>query len=533
MVSEQRSRQLPVQPGDAVDRYTLRVLIAHTGRSEVDAVELWQAYDPVLDRPVALRIMSAQNLRASRVNTAAQAAAVVDERHLVPVLDVLEQVPVARDQLPAENYSVIVHEWSSGATLDEVFAQREGEPLPVADALNLARQVAVAMSAAHGAGVRHRRIRPGSLLITGSTAPDGDGEVRLRGLAVDAALWEPTKTSPGVDPDVHGIGCLLYAAVTGRWPGGTLDGLPEAPTHGGAVIPPSQVRAEIPTWVDRICARAIDPMVWGAAGSHAKQSPSLAFSDVDALLAALGAPVEHAEPARRLALSTPRAQVDHTTTTPRRSPRVALRRTLGTTAAIVLIVGLGAAGWQVLANAPSPWGSEVNRAPSEVLTYVAEAEPSSITDYSSGVLPGQIVPIGIVSFDPFGSDEVENPEGVQAIIDANPVTTWFTETYFAPDLGDKPGVGVVLDLGSARAVSAVRLQLQGVGTSVQVKVGSDSQALPEDWALLAQANAIGDVIDLRSPRPVVGRYVLVWLTGLPPLEGGYVGGIREVAVLSR
>ena len=113
------------------------------------------------------------------------------------------------------------------------------------------------------------------------------------------------------------------------------------------------------------------------------------------------------------------------------------------------------------------------------------------------------------------------------------MTSWVTETYFAPDLTEEDGVGLVVDLGAARAISAVRLQLAGIGSSISIKVGSQPDAAIGDWALLAEADTIGDTIDLRSPRPVVGRYLLVWFTRLPPVNGAYLGGIREVAVLNR
>jgi hypothetical protein len=81
-------------------------------------------------------------------------------------------------------------------------------------------------------------------------------------------------------------------------------------------------------------------------------------------------------------------------------------------------------------------------------------------------------------------------------------------------------------------VSAVRLELVGAGSSVSIRVGSSASAAPETWSTLAEAEAIGDSIDLRSPRPVVGRYVLVWLTRLPPADYGFIGGVRDIAVLT-
>ena len=89
----------------------------------------------------------------------------------------------------------------------------------------------------------------------------------------------------------------------------------------------------------------------------------------------------------------------------------------------------------------------------------------------------------------------------------------------------------MLDLGTSEAVSAVRLELQGSGSSVRVLVAAKPYGKVRKWSVLAEAPAIGTAIDLRAPRPVVGRYVLIWFTQLPLLDGVYQGGIRDVTVL--
>ena len=57
---------------------------------------------------------------------------------------------------------------------------------------------------------------------------------------------------------------------------------------------------------------------------------------------------------------------------------------------------------------------------------------------------------------------------------------------------------------------------------------------PALWTPLAATSSTKDVIDLRAPRPVTGRYVLIWLTRLPPAvdagTGVYQGGIKSVVV---
>lgn len=539
MIDAPNPRRL--QPGLAVDRYTLRSLIATSGRGGLfDTIELWQAYDPVLDRPVAVRMIPSLHPRAADAAAAARLAATVDERNIVAVLDVLENVEVAVRTADAEitaPYTVLVHEWSQGRTLTDLLEDRQGEALPVHAATHLVRQVAAALSVAHREGVQHGRIRPGSLVIIGSTGTQAgvelgdEDQVRLRGLGVDASLWGTTEVSSGIDPDVHGVGCLLYAAITARWPDGLADGVSRAPRHDGRLLAPTDVVADIPGWIDEVCARSIDPQVWGTTESPSNSPP---YVDMDALLLALGTPLERSDTGRRLNLPSP-----PTAPRPSRQPgrlRTVWRRVAGTLLAAAVVAGLALLGIRTLDSAPSPWGEASAPLPTEVLTNVADAGAAgSINDFQSGALPGQIVVVGAQSFDPYGVGS-ENDDEVEFAIDRNPLTAWMTNSYATPVLAEawngKKGVGLVLDLGSPKAVSAVRLDLVGSGSNVEVRVGSRPDADPALWPRLAAADSVGDTIDLRAPRPVVGQYVLVWFTKVPPADFGYAGGVREIAILS-
>jgi len=514
-----------LQPGTPVDRYTLRALISTAGGSG-KGIELWQAYDPVLDRPVAMRLIPASHLRATNAAEAARAAATVEHRNLVAVLDVLEDI-----NIDDESFVAIVHEWAEGRTLTDLFEEREGESLPVADAMHLTRQIALAIVEAHRAGVIHGRIRPGCLLISGSTDPEGEGQVRVRGLAVDRALWGDSP-SPAVDlPDCHGIGSLLYAFITARWPEGLADGVSGAPRHAGVLLTPTSVVAEVPALVDEITTRSIDPRIWGEIPTirdHGRTRPVTPYGDVAAMLLALGGSTETSTRLPSLPSLPPR--------TPARSGSRRARRVIGRLGATVLaaaaVAGIGLVGLQLLDTAPDPWAGQSTPVSADLLTATpAPEEADSLTGFTSGLLPGQIpVSRSLV----YGEDpEAHNPDTVDAAIDRNPISAWTTDTFYNPDTADLDApIGLVLDLGNPRAVSAVRLELVGTGSSVSIRVGSSPEAPPQDWSVLAEAEAIGESIDLRSPRPVVGRYVLVWFTRLPPADSGFVGGLREISVLA-
>lgn len=493
-----------------IGRYLLDVLVSQAG-----VAELWQGFDPTLERPVSLRLIPSADPRAPAAEAAARGAARIDDRRIIAVLDILTAERIVDDDGPT--YLVIVSEWVEGRTLTDIYEEREGEPIEIEEVVPLMRQVAIALQHSHELGVQHRRLRPGSLLISESADLDDPftllsdtNVVRVRGLAVEAALWP--EDGPGSD-DLVGIGSLLYALLTGRWPLGLVDGMSPAPRVGGRLLPPSQVVADIPPAMDEVCMRAIGPRVCG----DARVEP---YPDVAAIVTALAAWDQR--PTRRALSITPRE--GSSGGGGRRALRVVTRSLLAA-AALIAVAGVGFAGLRLVQGAQSPWGV-AGAVQVDVLTESGQAAGFD----ELGGTPGEIRPVNAVDFDPRG-DGAEMPDLVPSAIDARADTAWTTDTYYTEDLGGKPGTGLVLDLGEAVPVSAVRLELVGSGSSVEVFVAQEPYRKISRWLPLASAEGVGTAIDLRAPRPVVGRYVLVWFTQLPLTDGVYAGGIRDVSVL--
>ena len=496
-----------------IGRYILDVLVSQTG-----VVELWQGFDPMLERPVSLRLIPSQDERAAAAEAAARRAATVDDRRVIAVLDILSAEPIVEGEASGATYLVIVSEWVDGRTLTDIYEEREGEPIEIDEAVPVIRQVAIALQHSHELDVHHGRLRPGSLLISETADFDdpftllGDTNVvRIRGLAVDASLWPED-----VQDDIVGVGSLLYAMLTGRWPLGLVDGMSPAPRVGERLLPPSQVVADVPSGIDDICMRAIGPQVAG----DERIDP---YPDMAAVVTALGAWEQR--PGRRTLSLAPRESAP--LTTGRRALRVVGRITVAA-AALVVVAGVGLAGLRLAQSSESPWGVTAAEAPLEVLTEVGDV--TAADDFTGG-LPGEIVPVSAVDFDPRGSDREEMPELVPNAIDERSDTAWTTDTYYAADLDGKGGTGLMLDLGESQPVSAVRLELVGSGSSVAVLVAAEPSRKVSKWTPLASAEGIGTAIDLRAPRPVVGRYVLIWFTQLPLVDGVHQGGIRDVIVL--
>ena len=224
-----------IRPGDVLaDRYRLVDLLVESRNGR-----FWRAHDRVLERHVALHVLDADDDRAALLLEAARQSATVPDRRLLRVLDA--------DQV--DGFCYVVNEWGAGSSLDIMLAT-DG-PLAPRRAAWLVSEVATSVAAGHDAGVAHGRLVPENVLI------DRTGSIRVIGFSVDAALHG---LAPGrVSTDVADLGGLLYAALTGRWPGASTSGVPAAPQEHGRALRPRQVRAGIPRPLDALCDQVVNP----------------------------------------------------------------------------------------------------------------------------------------------------------------------------------------------------------------------------------------------------------------------------------
>jgi hypothetical protein len=134
--------------------------------------------------------------------------------------------------------------------------------------------------------------------------------------------------------------------------------------------------------------------------------------------------------------------------------------------------------------------------------------------------------------DPQGDPPDEYPELAPLVVDGDPATTWRTETYlqnFGP-AGLKTGAGLVLDLDGSQQVSSVDLSLVGAPTSVSIYVTDKPPAGVKGLEPAATTVVEGERARITLDQPATGRYLVVWLTSLPTVEGGYRAEVAEVAV---
>ncbi|WP_309229862.1 protein kinase [Blastococcus sp. TML/M2B] len=211
------------QPGLLADRYRLGSLIAGGGMGQV-----WRGRDTLLDRPVAVKVLreqfAAEPAFRTRFRAEAQHAATLVHPHIAAVFDYGE-LPGTAGSAPV---AYLVMELVEGESLADVL-RREGR-LDVPRTLDVLRQAADGLGAAHAAGVVHRDIKPANLLV------GSDGVVKLTdfGIARSAASAAVTTTGQVIGTahylspeqasgqraspasDVYALGTVGYECLAGR-----------------------------------------------------------------------------------------------------------------------------------------------------------------------------------------------------------------------------------------------------------------------------------------------------------------------------
>jgi len=206
-------------------------------RTRADGLVVWKATDELLRRPVTVHLLPRGLPVPPHVVGAVRAAARVSDPRLATIYDT--------DYSPWGPY--IVSEWTRGTHLEDLVLS--GLPSPALAAAMIA-DAADAVAVAHRIGRPHLCLGPRSLRWE-----TGSG-LKITGLGIDAALCGATAADPAA-VDTVALARLLYALLTGCWPGDEPTALPSAPRHKGRVYTPRQVRAGVPRVLDAITGYAL------------------------------------------------------------------------------------------------------------------------------------------------------------------------------------------------------------------------------------------------------------------------------------
>lgn len=245
--------------GSQFGPYLLTRLIGAGGMGSV-----FEAQDTVMDRVVALKLISGpysqdQEYR-QRLQREARIAGRLQDPHVVPVHSTGE----IDGQLYVDMRLI------DGTDLDTILKQ--SGPLPPVRAVAIIRQVASALDSAHKAGVLHRDVKPGNVIITNDDfaylvdfgIANAATEQKLTQMGDVLGTWDymaperftgdETKVTPSAD--TYALACVLYEALTGL-PPYTGDRVSLIGAHLSQPVPRASERTGLPPALDDVIARGM------------------------------------------------------------------------------------------------------------------------------------------------------------------------------------------------------------------------------------------------------------------------------------
>src|SRR5512133_948375 len=207
-------------------RYQTRELLGRGGMSEV-----YRGFDAQLSRPVAIKRLRPElavtPVFRARIRREAQAAGRLNHPAIVAVYDTGEEREATGSSIP-----FIVMELVEGRSLRDALRQ-EGRLSP-ARALAVTASLLAALAASHAAGIIHRDIKPGNVMLSNGRAvkvadfgiaravSDSSGTATMAGTVIGTAQYLSPEQGRGeaadVRSDLYSAGCLLYELLVGEPP---------------------------------------------------------------------------------------------------------------------------------------------------------------------------------------------------------------------------------------------------------------------------------------------------------------------------
>ncbi|TFB16525.1 Stk1 family PASTA domain-containing Ser/Thr kinase [Microbacterium sp. 3H14] len=258
---------MSTEPRVIAGRYRVDELIGHGGMAKV-----YRGYDLTLGREVAIKILDAELARdttfRTRFRLEAQAASRMSHPSIVRVYDAGD--PSATDS-SSDEPPYIVMELVKGTLLKDIIS---AGPVPVEDAVRYVDGILEALDYSHRAGVVHRDIKPGNVMVTDK------GQVKVMDFGIARAVSDSSSTvaettqiigtaayfSPEqakgepVDAraDLYSTGVVLYELLTGRQPFRGESPVAVAYQHVSETpVPPTEVNEDAPGALDPIVLRAL------------------------------------------------------------------------------------------------------------------------------------------------------------------------------------------------------------------------------------------------------------------------------------
>jgi serine/threonine-protein kinase len=510
----------PSQPPEALapprtlgGRYHLDQLLASGGMGQV-----WAATDEVLGRRVAVKLLkpelAADARLAARFRREAVAAARLNHPNIVSVFDTVGD----------HGTEAVVMELVRGRSLRQVLDdQGRLGPMTV-------RRIGVALTealdAAHRAGVVHRDLKPGNVLLT----PDGrvlladfglakvldtdDGLSLPRAMVGTAKYLAPEQVEgQPVDgrADLYALGVVLYECLTGRVP---FKEATDADTARARLVRPAPPVRSVRPGVPRDLADAVDHLL----ERDPARRPASAASARDELarVAVTVAP----EPPVRLDPS-PVPGVEDGDPTPTAPPATGRSWIYATGFVVAVAVCLVTAG---VVFAKSDTGTRlldrVTGRTATPATTVVPTGPPEVTPVPVTAAPGDAVIVSAAEFDPRpAGDGREHPDEIGMLTDRDPATLWRSVCYVQSTMAPKQGVGVLFELSRPAWGQALAVTFPAAGTDVRVYVADRPGEALDGWGEpVATATDVAAGTARFELGQRMGRYVLLLATKAPPSQ---------------
>ena len=251
-------------------RYEIRDLIGRGGMAEVHL-----GYDKRLSRIIAIKLLrsdiAGDPTFQARFRREAQSAAALNHPTIVAVYDSGEE-EITTPNGSTRSVPYIVMEYVEGHTVRELLG--DGEAVPIPEAVEITTGVLDALEYSHRAGIVHRDIKPGNIMLTSTGAvkvmdfgiaraiEDSAATVTQTHAVVGTAQYLSPEQARGelVDArsDLYSTGCLLYELLTGQPPFTGDSAVAIAYQHVREIPkPPSALAADVPESLDRVVLKAL------------------------------------------------------------------------------------------------------------------------------------------------------------------------------------------------------------------------------------------------------------------------------------